>query len=355
MAAKSQRVGLVGASTLLGKELSEELAESTLSAAEMVLLDAEEAAGKIAPAGDEASFIQRLTSSSFEGLDFVFFSGAPEVTGEHWQRARRAGAAIIDLTDALEGEPGVLVRAPWVQAAIASTAIASVSVKSAPLPDLNTAAVVSAHPAALMLAIVAARIHSRLPISNIVATVLEPASGFGRATMDELHQQTVSLLSFHDLPREQYDAQVAFNLLPAFGQDAKASLSAAQSRIERHYATLSNGALPPLDLQLIHAPVFHGHTASVLVELREPAAVSQIEEALAGEHIELVTEESDPPSNLSASGQRSVLARVSPAGDQGGGRRYWLWLATDNLKLAAANAIACAIELRRLRPQGKVQ
>jgi aspartate-semialdehyde dehydrogenase len=37
------------------------------------------------------------------------------------------------------------------------------------------------------------------------------------------------------------------------------------------------------------------------------------------------------------------------------GRRFWLWLAADNLKLAALNAIACATELRKLRPQGKVQ
>ena len=40
---------------------------------------------------------------------------------------------------------------------------------------------------------------------------------------------------------------------------------------------------------------------------------------------------------------------------RGGRARFWLWLAADNLKLAALNAIACATELRRLRPSGKVQ
>jgi aspartate-semialdehyde dehydrogenase len=50
------------------------------------------------------------------------------------------------------------------------------------------------------------------------------------------------------------------------------------------------------------------------------------------------------------------LARVSAAtaGDEPS-CRFWLWLAADNLKLAALNAIACANELRRLRPLGKVQ
>jgi aspartate-semialdehyde dehydrogenase len=35
--------------------------------------------------------------------------------------------------------------------------------------------------------------------------------------------------------------------------------------------------------------------------------------------------------------------------------RLWLWAASDNLRLQAQNAVACALELRRLRPQGTVQ
>lgn len=356
MAAKLQRIGIVGASSLLGKELNDELAESTLSAADLVLLDADEAAaGQLVTAGDEPSLIQRLGPGSFEGLDFIFFAGTPEVTREHWRSARLAGSTVIDLSGALEDQPGVLVRAPWLRSIpVGKETQVDGSGKGSPLPDLNTAAVVAADPAAVMLALVAARLRSRLPVERLIATVLEPASEFGRAAMDELHQQTVSLLSFHDLPREQFDAQVAFNLLPQLGKEAKCSLGDAQQRIERHYAAVSGGALPPLDLQLLQAPVFHGHTASILVEFANSVALSEVEEALSGEHVDLITEDSDPPSNLSASGQRGVLARVRSAGGQGG-QRYWLFLATDNLKLAAANALACAIELRRFRPQGKVQ
>jgi len=350
MAMKMERVGVIGASSLLGKELSEELGESTLSAAELVLLDDEAAAGQLASAGDEASFIQQLTASSFEGLDIAFFAGAADETKKHWKGARRAGATIVDMTDALEAEPGVLVRAPWMRALLPA-----VGGTGAMAPDLHTAAVVVADAVALMLALAVGRIQAKLPVTAVVATVLAPASEYGRAAMDELHQQTVSLLSFQDLPREQYDAQVAFNLVPGVGQEAKVRFREVERRIGRHYSAITSGLLPPLELQVVHAPVFHGHTASVLVEVKDAVSVAQVEEALAGEHVEVVTEESDPPSNLSAAGQRSVLARVRTATGEFMGRRFWLWLATDNLKLAAANAIACAVELRRLRPTGKVQ
>ena len=123
-----------------------------------------------------------------------------------------------------------------------------------------------------MLLLVASRLHAKRPVRAISATVFEPASEHGQAAMDELHQQTVSLLSFQSLPREQYDAQVAFNLLPSLGDAAKVKLAATKERIADHYAALSAGAAPELALQLVQAPVFHGYVASVLMELQGAAS-----------------------------------------------------------------------------------
>src|SRR6266446_1221098 len=109
----------------------------------------------------------------------------------------------------------------------------------------------------------------------------EPASEYGREAMDELHQQTVNLLSFQTLPREQYDAQVSFNLLPELGEGAKVKLGVTEQRIRRHYAGLSDGRLPGLALQMVQAPVFHGYVLSMLVELIRAASVGEVEAALA--------------------------------------------------------------------------
>jgi len=352
MTQRMHRIGIVGASSLAGKELNDELSESLLAASDFVLLDDEEATGQVTAVGDEISFIQKLDAASFEGMDFAFFTGDVDVTKTQWQSARKAGASIIDLTYALEREKDVLVRAPWVEEALGGDGQPDVAV-----PDLNTPAVVAAHPASVMLALVAARLKAKLALTSVAATVMEPASEHGRLAMDELHQQTVNLLSFQALPKEQYDAQVSFNLLPALGEAAKIRFAATERRIAEQYAALSAGRLPELALQLVHAPVFHGYVASVLIDLAETATVPQVERALAGAHVDVVGEESDPPSNLSAAGQENILVRVTSGAGNGSaeGRRFWLWIAADNLKLAARNAVACALELGRLRPQGKVQ
>jgi aspartate-semialdehyde dehydrogenase len=218
--------------------------------------------------------------------------------------------------------------------------------------------VVPAHPAALALALVLERLQLAAPVRFAAATVLEPASAFGRAAMDELHQQTVSLLSFQGLPRAVYDAQAAYNLLSGLGESATINLTAEEARIRRHYEALGGGRWPAVLLQVIHAPVFHGHTFSIVVTLERAVDIVALEEALGGEHVDLVMEDTDSPSNLAATGQNDVLVRLRPEKD---GRnpnqtaRLWVWAASDNLRLHAQNAVECALDLRRLRPAGTVQ
>jgi aspartate-semialdehyde dehydrogenase len=94
----------------------------------------------------------------------------------------------------------------------------------------------------------------------------------------------------------------------------------------------------------------------MLIEVEKLSTVNELEAALAGDHIDVLTGESDPPSNLSAAGQEEILVRVrKDSNDSNDAARFWIWMAADNLKLAALNSIACATELRRLRPSGKVQ
>ncbi|MGD0802227.1 MAG: Asd/ArgC dimerization domain-containing protein [Terracidiphilus sp.] len=341
------KIAIAGASTLVGRELKEALSESPLAASHFTLLDEEEAQGQLDQVGDEATFIQAIAPDAFERMDFTFFCGSEDLTRKHWRSALRAGSTVLDLSGALDQETGVVVRAPWLDLPKTEAAV-----------DLFTPAVVPAHPAALALALVLERLHQAAPAHIAFATLLEPASEFGRAAMDELHQQTVNLLSFQELPREQYDTQAAYNLLAGMGEAAKISLSAVEARIRRHYAALSADRCPALALQVVHAPVFHGHTFSIAIELEKPVEIAELEKALSGDHVELVQEETDSPSNLSAIGQNDVLVRLRPeVGVRNSSQvsRLWLWVASDNLRLQAQNAVACAMDLRRLRPRGTVQ
>jgi aspartate-semialdehyde dehydrogenase len=339
------KIAIAGASSLLGRELKDAISESPLAAATFVLLDEEDAQGQLDQVGDEVTFIQSIGPDAFERVDFTFLCGSEALTRMHWSQALRSGSTVLDLSGALDQEAGVLVRAPWLGA-------------EASAADLFTPAVVPAHPAAVTLGLLMERVQQAAPVRSAAATILVPASEHGRGAMDELHQQTVNLLSFQSLPRDIYDAQAAYNLLGSLGESAKVTLPSVEARIRRHYEALSAGRWPKLAMQLVQAPVFHGLTFSIFAELERPVEVNVLEEALNGEHVDLVLEDTDSPSNLAATGQNDVLVRLRP---EKTGRnpnetsRIWLWAASDNLRLNAQNAVECALDLRRLRPQGTVQ
>ena len=342
------RIAIVGAASLRGRELAEALEETPFAAAEVLLMDESEGLGQIEAVGDEVTVIQAIDADSFTHVDYVFFAGTPAQTAAHWHAAADAHASIVDLSAVLEDEPGVLVAAPWVTDAIENP--------TTPAPDLHTPALVPAHIAATTLGLLMARLQDVGAVRSAWATVHEPASEHGRAAVEELHQQTVALLNFQTMPKDVFDMQIAFNLTPTLGEAARIDLVAVEARIRRHYALLSGGRLPVVSVQLLQAPAFHGYGISLGVELERAVALEHLEAALAGDHVDVVMGESDPPSNLSCAGQEDVLLRLRQAdAEQALSTRFWIWAAFDNLKFASLNAIACAGELRKLRPQGKVQ
>lgn len=346
---ETAKIAIVGAGSLRGKELNDVLSESPFAGADFQLMDDEEELGTLESVGDEVTFIQRIEPSSFERTDLVFFTGDEALTKRHWANAHRGGASVVDMSGSLEGQPGVLVRAPWVEDELGENS-------GQATPNLETPAVVPAHSVALAVALLLGRIVQAAPVLSASATVLEPASQYGRAAMDELHQQTVKLLNFQDLPKQVYDTQVAFNTTPVFGEAAKFSLAESESRMRRHYALLAGSRLPQAGIQVLHAPVFHGYGISMAVELAQPLSLDQLEAALAGEHVEVITADGDPPTNLSVAGQPEILVRARPqGGHEPNGTKFWIWTGFDNLRIAALNALACGLELNRLRPQGKVQ
>src|SRR6185437_16121285 len=163
---ESIKIAIVGAATIRGKELNETLANSAFASADFSLMDDESQIGQLEAVGDEVTFIQRIEPYAFDGMDYVFFAGSEEVTRKHWKAAHKAGASIIDLSSALENESGVLVRAPWLDKSRLS---------------LNTPAVVPAHPVAVALGLLLARLRTLADITSASATVLEPASEYGHA------------------------------------------------------------------------------------------------------------------------------------------------------------------------------
>jgi aspartate-semialdehyde dehydrogenase len=328
------RVAIVGASSLKGKELSEVLNERAFPAYDIKLMDDDQALGKLEAVAGEVTFVQSVTPGKFEGVDFAFFAADEEFTRKHWKTAQQAGAAIVDLSSALEDDPAFPVRAPWVEHEL-------------PLREVSAAGMVAAHPAAVALGLLLLRAHKAVPVRSAVCTVFEPASELGQRAMDELQEQTISLLSLKPVAGGLFDAQAAFNMLPRYGELSVRNLEDVERRILRHLREITTGAVPVPSLVLLQAPIFHAHTISVYLEMEKNISVGDLTQALAGPNVEIARLASEVPTNVRAAGQNALL--VSVRRDTARENAFWLWIAADNLRLAALTAAEGAVSLATAR------
>ncbi|HLW89628.1 MAG TPA: Asd/ArgC dimerization domain-containing protein [Terriglobales bacterium] len=337
------RVAIVGAGSLKGKEVSEVLSDRNFPSLDVKLLDDDESIGKVEAQGDEVTFIQKVRAEEFRNIDFTFFAADPESARKTWKIAHDAGSDIVDLSYALEEEPGAIVRSPWIERQLGQPL----------LPELQPGPVVAAHPASVVLALLMLRVQKAATVVRASAIVFEPASEHGQKGMDELHQQTVNLLSFQQLPKSVFDAQVAFNMLARYGEQSVPALAAIESRIRKHYRKIAGTSALDPSLLLLQAPIFHGHAFAIHIEIDQLVDVQSISQALAGEHINLAHGADDAPNNVNAAGQSDIQLSVLPDSSQP--RSFWLWAASDNLRIAASTAVECAESMAAARPRGKIQ
>lgn len=339
----SFRVAIVGAATLKGKELAEVLGDRNFPRRDVKLLDDDESLGQLEAVGDEMSFVQAVRPEHFENVDFAFFASEESFTRRHWEMARQAGCAIVDLSFGLESVPGAVLRSPWAERQMGR----------APSPDLEPAPVVVAHPASVVLALLVLRAQKAGRLNSAAVTLYQPASEQGRRGMDELHEQTVNLLSFHDLPRQVFDTQVAFNLVARYGQKAFLPMEAAENRVLDHYQRITTGQSPLPALMLVQAPIFHGHAFSIYFEMTEAISVGDMAQALSGEHVLVSRAGEESPSTVSAAGQGDILLTCRRDASHENG--IWVWAVADNLRIVAGAAVEIAEEMATARPRGKIQ
>ncbi len=333
--ANSLKVALVGSETLLGREVRE-LSESFGPGLDLRLIAAdEEHVGNLTSMAEEPALIAGLDAGSLEDVRGAILAGTEASSRKALDLiALEPGPVVIDLTYAAEEHPDGRLRAP--------------AVESEPEEDSGGPQII-AHPAAIALALLLRRLQMHDPIRRSVVQIFAPASEHGARGVEELQQQTVSLLSFKSLPKDVFDAQLGFSLLARYGEEAPVSLEASELRIERHLATLlalageGEGAPMP-SLRLIQAPVFHGYSFSVWVEFEAEADLEGIESGLACAGIEVRGGEFEPPNNVGQAGQGGVAVGAISE-DRNQSSAFWFWMAADNLRIAAENALAVAREL----------
>ncbi len=327
------KLALVGSETLLGTELAEVLKNR---APQLTLAPfAASGEGNFAEAEGEAVYVEPLDAKTMSECQAVLLAGSLEGAQKAYDLAKKAGGkpVLIDCSGYLEHLPEARILAPLLRDA----------------DPRKRWLLTIAHPAASALALILKRLAKYRNLKQVVVNIFEPASEYGKKGIAELHQQTANLLAFKPLTKELFDAQLSFNLLAQYGEEAPVKLSATESRIERHLATLlaneqSTVTIPMPSIRLVAAPVFHGYSMSIWSEFDANVTVAEVGEALACAQIEVRAQDEESPDNVGAANQSGLIAgdiRV----DRNNGRAAWFWVVGDNIRLVADEAADLVVSL----------
>lgn len=315
------KLALVGGQTLLGREIRDQAQDF-----DVLSMDSTDDEGKtLLRDTDELALMSPIDEKAILSAAVVMLAGDLESTAK--VRKMRAHD-LIDLTGLLAIDPKSRLRAP----------LSETPLKTKPAP-----VEVIAHPAATMLALFLRSLEAIAPMERSVAQVFHPASEFGTEAITELQQQTIALLSFQNVPKQVFDTQAAFAMLVRLGEEAPHKIEKIEQRVETHLASLLKGTLPMPSLRLAQVPVFHGLTASVWVEFKTTPELDRIAELLGKAGLDVHGPSLEPPNNVGIANQDGVAVGAIEA-DRVNGRAAWFWLAADNHRLTATNALMVARE-----------
>lgn len=326
----SLKIGVVGATGMVGREYLEILAKSKLDIGELRLYASRRSAGQLLPFRGQQLPIEELTVEACRGLDLAMFSVSAELAREHAPRVAASGTLVIDDSSAFRMDPTVPLVVPEVnpEAAFHNNGIIAG-------PNCSTAQMV----------VVLAPLQRANPIRRVVVDTYQSASGAGKAAMDELIQHTRAVLSGENPSPSAHPHSLAFNVFPAI--DSFRDDGYTKEEWKMLVETRKIMGLPDLALSAtcVRVPVAVGHSEALHIEFQRPMRPDEARRILqTAEGIEVVDDPLNKryPQPIDAAGRDPVyVGRIRADVSLPGG--IALWCVADNVRKGAAlNAVQIA-------------
>lgn len=334
---KNYTVAVLGKGAV-GQELLKILAERRFPVGELRILATARSAGQIVTWQGQDWTVQEVSEEAFAGVDFAFFAGNTEASRLWAPVAARAGAVVIDKSNAWRMDPNVPLVVPEVNPEAL---------------DGHQGIIASPNCSTIQLVCVLKPLHDAAGLRRVIVSTYQAVSGTGREAMDELTAQTEALAAGRPAPREVYPHQIAHNVIPHCDSFDESGFTLEELKLTRESRKIMG--LPDLALSAtaVRVPVMIGHSEAVWVETERKLTRDEALAVLAqapGVTVVDRPEAAEYPLALMAAGRDDVfVGRLRE--DVASANALWFWCVSDNLrKGAATNAVQIAEALLERAP-----
>ena len=327
---KACKLGILGATGAVGREMMKILEERKFPIEELRLFASSRSAGKVVEWQGKPIMIEEPCKEAFRGLDIVLGAAESDVAKACAKDIVEAGAVFVDNSSAFRLDPNVPLVIPEVN----------------PEDALNHKGIISNPNCSTIITVVAiAALNKLSPIETMIASTYQAVSGAGAGGPVELINEIEAQRIGQKYEPKVFSHPIAFNLIPQIGGEQQDGYTSEEMKMQNESRKILH--LPELKVSCtcVRVPVVRSHSISVNLRFGRPISVREAQHAIAtAKGCKLVDDlyKKEYPMPLDTSDQDIVfVGRIRP--DLTDEKGLCLWCCGDQVrKGAATNTIQIA-------------
>ncbi len=263
---KQFKVGILGATGAVGREMMKILEERKFPVAELRPIASERSAGTKLPFNGGEVEVVAAADSAFEGLDLVLGAAENDIAKQYASAIVKAGAVFVDNSSAFRLDKDVPLVIPEINPE-------DVKWHKGIISNPNCTTIVS------LVAINA--LNQLSPIESIVASSYQAVSGAGAGGPIELMAEVDALSRGESYQPKVFQYQIAYNVIPQIGGEAFEGYTSEEMKMQNEGRKILH--LPDLKVNCtcVRVPVVRSHSVSIVVRTKDKISVADAKAAIA--------------------------------------------------------------------------
>jgi aspartate-semialdehyde dehydrogenase len=244
-------VAVVGATGAAGPTTLRILEERKFPVRELRAFASERSVGKTVRFKGEAVRVQRIEAAAFKGVDIAICAAGTAQSKEYSPMIARAGAVVVDKSNAFRMDPAVPLVVPEINAH-------AVKHHRGIVASPNCTTIVTVMPLKPL--------HDAARLRRVVATSYQSVSGAGVNGIEDLRQQTLAWARGEAMVPRHFAHQIAFNLIPAIDAFRPDGYTGEEMKLVNETRKILEAPDLRIAPTTVRVPVFTCHSVAVNAE-----------------------------------------------------------------------------------------
>ncbi len=263
---KKVRVGIMGATGIVGRELLKVLFARKFRIESLRLYASKRSVGKKIETGLGDICVENADEVDYSLLDVAFFAIGGGWPKENAAKAAKAKCVVIDNSSTFRYDDGVPLVVPEINASAIGDSMLIAN------PNCTTA----------IAAIPLYQIYKNFGLRKVIISTYQATSGAGNGGMAELREETGRVLEGKKARNKVFSHPIAFNVIPHIDCFLDNKYSREEMKVVWETHKIFGDESIPMSCTCVRIPTMRAHSESIVAETEKPVSADDVRKVFEG-------------------------------------------------------------------------